>query len=42
MHRYDLVLNSTLLGEERCAELIARAAQLKRAALGDAALSRDA
>jgi cytidylate kinase len=39
VHQYDLVLNSTLLGEEMCAELIAYAARAKRdaflAARGD-------
>jgi cytidylate kinase len=29
VHQYDLVLNSSLLGEDACAELIARAAQLR-------------
>jgi len=33
VHQYDLVLNSSLLGEERCAELIVHAANLKLAAL---------
>jgi hypothetical protein len=32
-HQYDLVLNSSLLGEERCAEIIVQAAQSKCAAL---------
>ena len=32
-HQYDLVLNSSLLGEERCAELIVQAAEAKAAAL---------
>jgi cytidylate kinase len=31
VYQYDLVLNSTLLGEEACAELIVRAAKLKLA-----------
>jgi cytidylate kinase len=35
MCQYDLVLNSSLLGEERCAELIAYAAQSKLAALAE-------
>ncbi|MFO0844351.1 MAG: cytidylate kinase-like family protein [Gemmataceae bacterium] len=29
VHQYDLVLNSSLLGEDGCAELIARAARLR-------------
>jgi cytidylate kinase len=33
-HQYDLVLNSSLLGEELCAELIAQAARAKQAARG--------
>jgi Cytidylate kinase-like family len=33
VHQYDLVLNSSLLGEDRCAELIVQAAHLKLAAL---------
>jgi len=33
VHQYDLILNSSLLGEDRCAELIVQAAQLKLAAL---------
>lgn len=32
-HHYDLVLNSSLLGEETCAELIARAATAKQGLL---------
>jgi hypothetical protein len=32
-HQYDIVLNSSLLGEERCAELIVQAARSKLAAL---------
>jgi cytidylate kinase len=32
VHQYDLLLNSSLLGEELCAELIARAAQAKQEA----------
>jgi hypothetical protein len=35
VHQYDLVLNSSLLGEEQCAELIAQAARAKLAALLD-------
>jgi cytidylate kinase len=35
--QYDLVLNSSLLGEERCAELIVHAARSKLAALGASA-----
>lgn len=31
IHQYDLILNSSLLGEELCAELIARAARAKLA-----------
>src|SRR5262249_57025902 len=31
-HQYDLLLNSSLLGEELCAELIAHAARAQRAA----------
>jgi hypothetical protein len=31
IYQYDLVLNSTLLGEELCAELIAQAARAKLA-----------
>lgn len=33
VHQYDLLLNSSLLGEERCAELIVHAAQAKLAVL---------
>lgn len=33
-HQYDLVLNSSLLGEDLCAELIAQAARAKLAAMG--------
>ena len=33
VYQYDLLLNSTLLGEELCAELLAQAARAKRAAL---------
>jgi cytidylate kinase len=29
VHQYDLVLNSSLLGEEACAELLAQAAQMR-------------
>jgi cytidylate kinase len=36
-HQYDLVLNSSLLGEERCAELVVYAARAKLAALGGGA-----
>jgi cytidylate kinase len=32
VYQYDLLLNSSLLGEELCAELIAQAARLKQAA----------
>jgi len=31
VHQYDLVLNSSLLGEEVCAELIAQAARARTA-----------
>src|SRR5262245_31749669 len=34
IYQYDLLLNSSLLGEELCAELIVRAARAKEAALG--------
>jgi cytidylate kinase len=34
VHQYDLVLNSSLLGEERCAELIVHAARSKLVGLG--------
>jgi cytidylate kinase len=34
IYHYDLLLNSSLLGEELCAELIAQAARAKEAALG--------
>ena len=37
VHQYDLVLNSSLLGEERCAELIVHAAQTKLALLSNGA-----
>jgi cytidylate kinase len=33
-YQYDLLLNSSLLGEELCAELIVQAARVKQAALG--------
>ncbi|MCI0376052.1 MAG: cytidylate kinase-like family protein [Gemmataceae bacterium] len=33
VHQYDLILNSSLLGEERCADLIIHAAKAKSAAL---------
>ncbi len=36
-HQYDLTLNSSLLGEERCAELIVHAAKAKLAGLGSGA-----
>ncbi len=35
VYQYDLVLNSSLLGEETCAELIVQAAQAKQALLTD-------
>src|SRR5919108_245472 len=34
IYQYDLLLNSSLLGEELCAELIVKAARAKQAALG--------
>jgi cytidylate kinase len=34
IYQYDLLLNTTLLGEELCADMIVRAAQAKQAALG--------
>jgi cytidylate kinase len=34
IHQYDLLLNSSLLGEDVCAELIAQAARARAAALG--------
>jgi cytidylate kinase len=37
IYQYDLVLNSSLLGEELCVELIVQAARAKLAALGPAA-----
>jgi cytidylate kinase len=36
VHQYDLVLNTSLLGEELCAELIAQAARAKREVLRSA------
>jgi cytidylate kinase len=36
VYQYDLLLNSSLLGEDLCAELIARAARAKLALLGEA------
>jgi cytidylate kinase len=33
VHQFDMVLNSSLLGEERCAELIVQAARAKAASL---------
>ena len=35
VHQYDMVLNTSLLGEERCAELIVQAARSKAAALAN-------
>jgi cytidylate kinase len=35
LYQYDLLLNSSLLGEELCAELIMQAARAKQAALAD-------
>jgi cytidylate kinase len=35
VYQYDLLLNSSLLGEDLCAELIARAARAKLAMLGE-------
>jgi cytidylate kinase len=37
VHQYDLTLNSSLLGEDACAELIAHAARARAAQLGGAA-----
>lgn len=37
VHQYDLILNSSFLGEERCADLIVQAAQAKLAARHDEA-----
>jgi hypothetical protein len=37
-HQFDLVLNSTSLGEELCADLILQAAKVKQEALASAAL----
>ena len=34
IYQYDLLLNTSLLGEELCAELIVKAARAKQAALG--------
>lgn len=34
LYLYDMVLNSSLLGEERCADIIVEAAKLKLAAVG--------
>jgi cytidylate kinase len=34
VYQYDLLLNSSFLGEEACAELIAQAARAKLAAMG--------
>lgn len=34
VHQYDLVLNTSFLGQERCAEMIIHAARLKLAGLG--------
>ena len=36
-HQYDLVLNSSLLGEDVCAELIAQAARARSAQLAEPA-----
>jgi cytidylate kinase len=36
VHQYDMVLNTSLLGEERCAELIVHGARAKAAALAEA------
>ncbi len=33
LHQYDLILNSSLLGEDVCAELIAQAARARTAQL---------
>jgi cytidylate kinase len=40
VHRYDLVLNSSLLGEELCADLIVRAAQARAAQLSGRAADK--
>ena len=37
VHQYDLLLNTSLLGEELCAELICRAAQAKKQSMLEAA-----
>ncbi len=36
VHQYDMVLNTSLLGEERCTELIIQATRAKAAALAEA------
>ncbi len=36
MHQYDMVLNTSFLGEERCADLIVQAARAKAASLAGA------
>jgi cytidylate kinase len=36
VHQYDMVLNTGLLGEERCTEIIVQAARAKAATLADA------
>ena len=36
VHQYDMVLNTSLLGEERCTDLIVHAARAKMAALAAA------
>jgi cytidylate kinase len=36
VHQYDMVLNTSLLGEERCADVIVHGARAKAAALADA------
>ena len=35
VHFYDMILNTSLLGEDRCAELIATAAKAKLSAIAD-------
>ena len=38
VHQYDLVLNSSLLGEELCADLIVQAARARAAQVGTTAV----
>ncbi len=42
VHQYDLVLNTSLLGEERCAELIVHAARAKTGVRGQGSGVREA